>query len=265
MCSHNRGTSFRREFSHLGEIRSIIPEGVHVMALTATATKATRQFVIRKLNMYDPVIISISPMKTNLVYSVGRKTDMMEAFTPVCERLITEGISMGRTIIFCKKYDEVTSLYQFFKRRLGSDFTHPMGAPDLVRYRVVAMYTHCTHASVKANIIELFTSESQLRVVIGTIAFGMGIDCPKVRQVIHWGVSDDIEMYVQESGRAGRDGNFAHCLVLYGARDLDKRIVSEGMINYCKNKDSVCRRDLLFVDFDGYKEKSKCCDVCRLK
>ncbi len=77
--------------------------------------------------------------------------------------------------------------------------------------------------------------------VVATIAFGMGIDCPKVRQIIHWGISDDIEMYVQESGRAGRDGSLSYCLALHGGRDLDKRVVSEGMA-----------KTVLFVDVIYY-------------
>ena len=77
------------------------------------------------------------------------------------------------------------------------------------------MYTSCTHASVKAKIVERFTKPSSLRVVIGTIAFGMGINCPDIREVIHWGVSDDVEMYIQETGRAGRDSHHSHCILMY--------------------------------------------------
>ena len=71
------------------------------------------------------------------------------------------------------------------------------------------MYTHCTHGSVKKKIIEQFTKQSSLRVVIATIAFRMGIDCPDVRHIIHWSVPSDAEMHVQESGRAGRDGELS--------------------------------------------------------
>ena len=96
---------------------------------------------------------------------------------------------MGRIIIYCRKYDEVTALYHFFKDKY---FTHPPGSPDLVENRLVDMYTHCTHSSVKDKILAQFLRVSPLRVVIATIAFGMGIDCHDVRQTIHWGVSEDI-------------------------------------------------------------------------
>ena len=75
------------------------------------------------------------------------------------------------------------------------------------------MYTHCTHPTVKEKLLRQFTSPSCLRIVIATIAFGMGIDCPDVRQIVHWGIPEDPETYVQESGRAGRDGKLS-CVVI---------------------------------------------------
>lgn len=100
----------------------------------------------------------------------------------------------------------MTKIY-FFKQKLRTQFTEPPGAPDLAHLPLVDMYTHCTHQSVVGDmILQRSTPPSLLRIVITTIAFGMGINCPNVYQIIHWDVPDDEEMYVQETGRAGRDG-----------------------------------------------------------
>ncbi len=77
-----------------------------------------------------------------------------------------------------------------------------------------------THPSVKNKLLKQFTSSSTLRVIVATSAFGMGVDCPDVRQVIHWGVPDDTQMYIQESGRAGRDRRSALTLLLKNSNDL---------------------------------------------
>ena len=98
---------------------------------------------------------------------------------------------------------------------MQEEFTEPPGAPNLSRYRLVDMYMSATDKSVKSSIVTSFCKiGSPLRIVICTIAFGMGIDCPDVRQILHWGVSSDVEMYIQESGRGGRDGKPA-CAVLF--------------------------------------------------
>ena len=120
---------------------------------------------------------------------------------------------MDRIIIFCKPYNNVIAIYQYFKQGLGQYFTEPPGSANVVVNRVVDVYTHCTHETVKIKIIAQFTKPSPLQVVIATVAFGMGINCPDVRHVIHWGVPTDVEMYVQESGRAGRDGKLS-CAVI---------------------------------------------------
>ena len=146
---------------------------------------------------------------------------------------------MGRIIVFCKQYTEVGLIYQFFKKTMKENFTEPIGAPDLSRYRLVEMFTRCTQVYVKETIVDQFTKPSQLRIVIGTIAFGMGIDSPDVREVINWGVSADCEMYVQESGHAGRDELQSCAITYYGKGDLNKKFISPQMIKYCVNKDNL--------------------------
>lgn len=174
---------------------------------------------------------------------------------------------MGRVIIFCRKCDNVTQIYLFFRQYLGQKGTEPVGAPDMGRFRLVDMFMHCSHKSIKDQIVKQFTTTSPLRIVIATIAFGMGIDCPDVRQIIHWGVPDG-EMYVQESGRGGRDGKPSLATVLYSKGDLSLKHVTKHMVKYCENE-TVCRRKLLFEDFIDCQSTSAackgcmCCDVCQ--
>ncbi len=112
-----RGEKFRTEFSHLDEIRSIIPDTVRVMALTATATKSTRKFIINSLSMQMPEIVYIPPARDNIIYAVmdkPRGDDVIsKVFQGTVEKLKIERSNMGRIIIFCKTYDNVISIYQF--------------------------------------------------------------------------------------------------------------------------------------------------------
>ena len=132
------------------------------------------------------------------------------------------------------------------------------------------MFTSVTEESVKRNILTNFTDPTGLcRVVVGTIAFGMGLDLPNVRKVIHWGPSSDLESYVQESSRAGHDGKPSTCTLYFEKSELNTaRHVSSAMIGYIKNT-TICRKDFLFRDFDQVTCKDKqftpctCCDICK--
>ena len=94
-------------------------------------------------------------------------------------------------------------------RSLGCEVTEPIDAPDIPEYRLVDMFISVTDSDHKELIISLFTKPSQLRVVVATVAFGLGIDCLDVRQIVHIGMPEDVESYIQETGRARRDGEHA--------------------------------------------------------
>ena len=93
----------------------------------------------------------------------------------------------------------------------------------------------------------------------------MGINCSDIRQVIHWGVPQDAEVYVQESGRAGRDGKHSIAMIMKKGCDLNKRYTSEEMTEYCQNR-SLCRRSILYKGFLGCELPHSgcvCCDICK--
>ena len=156
---------------------------------------------------------------------------------------------MPRTIIFCRRYRECAQIY-------------------LICIIEQSLQTACTEASIKEDIVAEFSkADSRLRIVIGTIAFGMGLDCPDVRQILHWSASYDVESYIQETGRCGRDGYTANAVLFYSK--AEERITSPLMVEYCQNNKS-CRRDMLFHDFDDSDTLEKlcslcmCCDICAL-
>lgn len=117
---------------------------------------------------------------------------------------------------------------------------------------------------VRENVLSTFTSiSSVVRVVICTSSFGMGIDCPDIHRVIHWGTPEDVEQYVQETGRAGRDGNSPQAILLHRVQHS----ISDIMRSYSDNC-SECRRKILFQPFlfyvsDDVSNKCTCCDVCQ--
>lgn len=232
------------------------------MALTATATSVTLSAVIQRLGMMSPNIIGISPHRPNIMYSATPLKTVDEFTSDLCDDILSlSGIL--KTIIFCHRYQDCSNVYLSLQLQLGKHFTDPVGYPNRHSYRIVEMYTRATTCELKEKIVSSFSMpDSRLKVIIATTAFGMGIDCPNVRRIIHFGAPGEIEQYVQETGRAGRDGEQAYAILMYG----NKRHVSEEMIHYAENS-TECRRQLLFRNFilcheHPYVASNNCCDIC---
>ena len=266
-CYVYRGEEYRPEFSKLGEIRSLLSKNTKVMALTATATSHLREHVMKILSMKDVALVEVSPSKDNLFFSVMEFKSIEESFLPIMNELKSKRLGMERTIIFCRRPIDCATLWRAFFCYLKDEMTEPPGHPLRIQeLRLVDYYTGCTQESVRNDILKQFSKQSCLRILIATIAFGLGVDCPDIRRVIHFGVPEDIETYVQQVGRAGRDGNRSQCVMLYGT-GVYKRFCNQHILAYCKLR-KECRRNFLYSMFSSYIPNDiiigtcLCCDVC---
>jgi len=234
------------------------------MALTATATKDTFKVVSERLELVNPIVIAVSCNRTNIKLQVQPEQKLEEFSKALTERIVTEKLSYPKTIIFCTSYTACSTLYLTLMEKLGEHATYPPGYPNLVEYRYVTMYTRASTADMKQRVMSLFSNiGGTLRLIIATTAFSMGIDCPDVHQIIHWGVPSSLEQYVQEIGRAGRDGLPSQATLFMGKLS---QYTEATMKKYVNNNDK-CRRVELFKNFIMYDgdcsiDCNSCCDIC---
>lgn len=260
-----RGDQFRTAYATLGDLCSIISSNVNIMALTATATWATFEIVKERLSLHNPIVIGVSPDRPDIFLSLVPSMELDMLVDTLCQALKQERINFPKTLVFCRSCKECGELYVAILDKLGKAVTEPPGYPNFLEFRLVSMYTRPSKSSYKELVLSLFrNTRSKLRVVIATTAFSMGIDIPDIRQVYHWGVPSDLEQYLQEIGRAGRD-RIASRAILINSKGYGN--VSKPMKEYCENKDK-CRRKELLSSFIMYEHteaiKCTCCDICLL-
>jgi len=264
VLNYYRGENFCKVLLRIGEIQSLVPECVSMMCLTATATKQVHEEVTTILGLRNPYVVSISPSKSNILYVVKSGKDLHETFAPLMEQLIHKHEEFPRTIIYCQKLSDCGRIYLLFKNYLGKYFTFPPGTSDQPQNRLIDMFHSCTDLVIKKHILHNFSRPSHLRIVIATVAFGMGIDCPDVHQIFHLGAPDSIEAYIQETGRAGRDG-VQSVAVLLLIKGETRHHIDNNMKAYITNA-TTCRRCMLFSNFEGHISTAEspcmCCDIC---
>lgn len=256
---------FRSSYRQLGDLRSFLPVSVPFCALTATTSTSTRKYIADSLGLDNPKTISISPNRINTMYHIVRIADI-QCFKWVIEELRVKRNNASKKVIYCQSIAACAQLYTLFDMSLKD--SGYVGSDRKASTCLFAMYHAKVTDAQKVSILDSFSvANGCCRVLFSTIAFGMGVNIPDIRMIIHFGPSQSIEAYVQECGRGGRDGLECHA-ILCTFPGCTRGQIREEMKTYCQNDDSVCRRQVLFSHFPGEFSSPailhKCCDVCRV-
>lgn len=268
-CVSQWGHDFRPEYARLDEVRAML-DHPPTIALTATATPDVRQDIIQQLNLDSPAIHVTGFDRPNLVYesrtvqNAGRDIALVDLVKA----------QPGNILIYCATRKAVDELLEMLPRNLPG--------------RPVVAY-HAGMGAEHRNIAQQQFMQTDGIVAIATNAFGMGINKPDVRLVIHYNIPGTLEAYYQEAGRAGRDGRPARCILLFAYQDrythqffidqlgeenedIDPNVLAHRKAQAREKLDTVisyaqthrCRRQMILDYFGEERSVESCrCDVCR--
>lgn len=254
-CISQWGHNFRPEYAQLGNLRGHFPE-VPFIALTATADHATRQDILQRLQLNNPKTHISSFDRPNIRYHVQEKKNPFQQLTQ-----FLEGRENDCGIIYALSRKKVEEVSEKLKQAGFNAKAYHAGLPGEIRQTIHSQFIR-----------------DEVDIVVATVAFGMGIDKPNVRYVVHYDLPKNIEGYYQETGRAGRDGLDSEALLLFGMQDVatakhfvekvpdeeQRRIENfklSNMVSFAEAQ--TCRRNVL-LNYFGESNHQPCgnCDVC---
>ena len=263
-CVSQWGHDFRPDYKQLGEIRQQF-WGVPIIALTATATENVKVDVIHNLAMKNYEVFTQSFNRPNLRYEVRTKGKAKDVLDSIAQTIETMYKSKSG-IIYCLSKKNCESVATKLREQ----------------YNIKAQHYHAGMEAAEKRTVQKDWQDGIHHVMVATIAFGMGIDKPDVRFVIHHTIPKSLEGYYQETGRAGRDGKDSGCFLYYGYQDTSalKRMIEDGegsweqkerqrkmlrnMVQFCENR-ADCRRAQVLNYFNEAFRKESCagsCDNC---